>query len=130
MLKTLYTALYCQIESANFGLSVVELFDKVQRLQFVLESAIVLFFFQAEDGIRDHCLTGVQTCALPISSMPRRVSADMPHERVDIDGAINRWNVVSVDPTIRPQRCNAAGDSRVDAEDGSAAAHEDRKSVV
>src|SRR5438034_4672442 len=24
------------------------------------------FFFQAEDGIRDHCLTGVQTCALPI----------------------------------------------------------------
>src|SRR5438132_10783539 len=27
----------------------------------------VFFFFQAEDGIRDHCVTGVQTCALPIS---------------------------------------------------------------
>src|SRR5438132_2596879 len=27
---------------------------------------IVCFFFQAEDGIRDHCVTGVQTCALPI----------------------------------------------------------------
>src|SRR5438132_12938866 len=26
-----------------------------------------IFFFQAEDGIRDHCVTGVQTCALPIS---------------------------------------------------------------
>src|SRR5476649_2159393 len=26
-----------------------------------------LFFFQAEDDIRDHCVTGVQTCALPIS---------------------------------------------------------------
>src|SRR5260221_2355546 len=26
------------------------------------------FFLQAEDGIRDHCVTGVQTCALPISS--------------------------------------------------------------
>ena len=25
------------------------------------------FFFQAEDGIRAHCVTGVQTCALPIS---------------------------------------------------------------
>src|SRR5438034_8650540 len=25
-----------------------------------------LFFFQAEDGIRLHCVTGVQTCALPI----------------------------------------------------------------
>ena len=29
----------------------------------------VNFFFQAEDGIRDHCVTGVQTCALPISSI-------------------------------------------------------------
>src|SRR5260221_843243 len=29
------------------------------------------FFFQAEDGIRDHCVTGVQTCALPISSRRR-----------------------------------------------------------
>src|SRR5699024_12165047 len=26
-----------------------------------------LFFFQAEDGIRDRNVTGVQTCALPIS---------------------------------------------------------------
>ena len=26
------------------------------------------FFFQAEDGIRDYDVTGVQTCALPISS--------------------------------------------------------------
>src|SRR5205823_10304359 len=28
----------------------------------------VFFFFQAEDGIRDKLVTGVQTCALPISS--------------------------------------------------------------
>ena len=27
----------------------------------------VCFFFQAEDGIRDRLVTGVQTCALPIS---------------------------------------------------------------
>src|SRR5205809_5836634 len=26
-----------------------------------------IFFFQAEDGIRDVAVTGVQTCALPIS---------------------------------------------------------------
>src|SRR5260221_5733659 len=32
-----------------------------------LQFACFLFFFQAEDGIRDHCVTGVQTCALPIS---------------------------------------------------------------
>src|SRR6266498_2866209 len=29
------------------------------------------FFFQAEDGIRDADVTGVQTCALPISSADR-----------------------------------------------------------
>src|SRR2546429_67209 len=28
------------------------------------------FFFQAEDGIRDVAVTGVQTCALPIWRMP------------------------------------------------------------
>src|SRR5207237_7699066 len=28
---------------------------------------LVFFFFQAEDGIRDSSVTGVQTCALPIS---------------------------------------------------------------
>src|SRR2546429_5981476 len=28
------------------------------------------FFFQAEDGIRDVAVTGVQTCALPISPKP------------------------------------------------------------
>src|SRR5436190_14176554 len=36
--------------------------------------AFFFFFFQAEDGIRDHCVTGVQTCALPISSKARRSS--------------------------------------------------------
>src|SRR2546422_10056491 len=30
-------------------------------------SAVSFFFFQAEDGIRDVAVTGVQTCALPIS---------------------------------------------------------------
>src|SRR5258708_39110757 len=35
---------------------------------------VVFFFFQAEDGIRDDLVTGVQTCALPIS----------------IDGVMNR----------------------------------------
>src|SRR5690606_40180523 len=37
-------------------------------------SVMIFFFFQAEDGIRDFHVTGVQTCALPISlfSRPRR----------------------------------------------------------
>src|SRR3712207_7924031 len=35
---------------------------------------VILFFFQAEDGIRDIGVTGVQTCALPIS---RVVAGDL-----------------------------------------------------
>src|SRR5256886_5197859 len=35
-----------------------------------------VFFFQAEDGIRDLTVTGVQTCALPISSVLAGASAD------------------------------------------------------
>src|SRR3989449_8382825 len=31
------------------------------------ENTLYFFFFQAEDGIRDVAVTGVQTCALPIS---------------------------------------------------------------
>src|SRR5260221_1742539 len=37
-----------------------------------------VFFFQAEDGIRDHCVTGVQTCALPISKALRELAVGQP----------------------------------------------------
>src|SRR5712672_3712797 len=33
----------------------------------VADDILYFFFFQAEDGIRDKLVTGVQTCALPIS---------------------------------------------------------------
>src|SRR5438105_12179557 len=36
-----------------------------------------VFFFQAEDGIRDPLVTGVQTCALPISNRCRRCGRGM-----------------------------------------------------
>src|SRR5438552_3210962 len=39
------------------------------------------FFFQAEDGIRDDLVTGVQTCALPISAIVRFLETDS-HTRV------------------------------------------------
>src|SRR5260221_10603213 len=43
-------------------------FSKTIYFFFRLSYFIIFFFFffQAEDGIRDHCVTGVQTCALPI----------------------------------------------------------------
>src|SRR2546430_281721 len=39
-----------------------------------LASYVSFFFFQAEDGIRDLTVTGVQTCALPISTSRRSLS--------------------------------------------------------
>src|SRR5256885_8791341 len=56
---------------------------------------IVFFFFQAEDGIRDYKVTGVQTCALPIS-LPEDYkkwlralykSSYAFRDKMDIDGA-------------------------------------------
>src|SRR2546429_3364411 len=58
---------------------------------------IFFFFFQAEDGIRDVAVTGVQTCALPISrsaseesgeSQLFRAGADVPlHRQPDLLGS-------------------------------------------
>src|SRR5256886_7027788 len=39
---------------------------------------VLFFFFQAEDGIRDLTVTGVQTCALPISNA--EVAAQQGHD--------------------------------------------------
>src|SRR2546430_12279033 len=45
----------------------------------VMSTLTVIFFFQAEDGIRDLTVTGVQTCALPISSPRPRSVRDAWH---------------------------------------------------
>src|SRR6267378_4561938 len=54
----------------------------------------VVFFFQAEDGIRDLYVTGVQTCALPISR-PRA-----PSERLHL-GEVRRG--AGSDPFVEPR---------------------------
>src|SRR5438046_8333540 len=65
-------------------------------LAFFQESSVVVsdmrvflfFFFQAEDGIRDWSVTGVQTCALPIS--PRRARCtDRPNPHQSLDSPLD-----------------------------------------
>src|SRR5690606_37897167 len=55
------------------------------RVLYVVLCFVFFFFFQAEDGIRDFHVTGVQTCALPISRVwgpDRRIDrARRLHER-------------------------------------------------
>src|SRR5258708_13303888 len=48
----------------------------------------LFFFFQAEDGIRDDLVTGVQTCALPIYTVrPSRRMLAVPKSRFTSAGA-------------------------------------------
>src|SRR5207249_6367983 len=56
----------------------------------VVVAVVFFFFFQAEDGIRDRNVTGVQTCALPISdagpggpALPAAPADSVPHLRQD-----------------------------------------------
>ena len=47
------------------------------------------FFFQAEGGIRDYGVTGVQTCALPIwAAAGGRMHPGYPADGIDLRGAI------------------------------------------
>src|SRR2546430_8182142 len=52
----------CKLRLAVCGLLLTTLFAAAA----ISSRALVFFFFQAEDGIRDLTVTGVQTCALPI----------------------------------------------------------------
>src|SRR3712207_8827116 len=55
------------------------------------------FFFQAEDGIRDIGVTGVQTCALPILFWPKMQHFGQERREVTWDGVEGRqWDVVVV----------------------------------
>src|SRR5437870_8879858 len=60
------------------------------------------FFFQAEDGIRDGHVTGVQTCALPICQKPhgaiRAAAAHLhPHGSVRTD-EVTWWTEIDLRP--------------------------------
>src|SRR5256885_6217506 len=46
-------------------------------------SNCIFFFFQAEDGIRDYKVTGVQTCALPIFRVAVELVMRLAAERLD-----------------------------------------------
>src|SRR5256885_8087721 len=90
------------------------------RIGMISTMLCVTFFFQAEDGIRDYKVTGVQTCALPISRYPGRRgpsgSGRGPHD----DGAGPRCHedrheagtVTDRTPLPPPAAGQAAGDRK------------------
>src|SRR5256885_5021985 len=54
-----------------------------KSLQLVNCSIVLFFFFQAEDGIRDYKVTGVQTCALPILKTLIEIGLQTPSDDFD-----------------------------------------------
>src|SRR2546429_4995610 len=77
----------------------------------VSSQRLIFFFFQAEDGIRDVAVTGVQTCALPISS-PVPITKSQVHQVLIAIGYVRQaelvlpvadillWRVVILPPVI------------------------------
>src|SRR5207249_1761198 len=64
---------------------------------FSMSGVWSFFFFQAEDGIRDRNVTGVQTCALPISAVDGRVMFVLPWEDLSYIGTTDTDEDVSPD---------------------------------
>src|SRR2546422_1819296 len=61
-----------------------------QSIGGTYDSLIFFFFFQAEDGIRDVAVTGVQTCALPISPQLSHDQLPRAQSPGDRDGGVKR----------------------------------------
>src|SRR2546427_8983034 len=88
---------------------------------FLYIFSFFFFFFQAEDGIRDLTVTGVQTCALPISRLEPvgRLARRGPELALRADVAARRlWAALSLLPgrerRVARSRVPAAGPARGD----------------
>src|SRR5207245_6846045 len=75
----------------------------------------IAFFFQAEDGIRDATVTGVQTCALPICGdlhLRARSGAQPDRSRVDA-GGVSRLPAVAEGPLTAVGRQACASNAKI-----------------
>ena len=64
------------------------------------------FFFQAEDGIRDVAVTGVQTCALPIYNVEiGRGGCTNPESIVKIGNGVGIFENTIINPKIGRASC-------------------------
>src|SRR5256886_7240349 len=96
----------------------------------LLAVCLWFFFFQAEDGIRDLTVTGVQTCALPICILkPSGRVALTTHVNADGDGVgseVALWHLLSArglqagiaNPTPIPERFDFRSEERRVGEEG------------
>src|SRR3712207_8251293 len=83
-------------------------------------AGVFFVFFQAEDGIRDIGVTGVQTCALPISSavislsLPLGSSLSSP-SRAGIGGSVRGafpWRMWTIASLVKPSETYRRSEER------------------
>src|SRR2546430_1904328 len=92
---------FWRIDRADYSSDYADVFINAQ-LEDVF--GLTFFFFQAEDGIRDLTVTGVQTCALPISPRASRGNACRPPPRGSHRSAARRFR-----ERVERSGCQASG---------------------
>src|SRR5256885_3467228 len=65
---------------------------------------VLFFFFQAEDGIRDYKVTGVQTCALPIFTDLAERAGMTKQSMGDLVAQCEAWGLVTRESDERDAR--------------------------
>src|SRR5436305_9973571 len=63
----------------------------------------VFFFFQAEDGIRDADVTGVQTCALPISAADEVLALAMGRHARKVPMIVENGTADVLNPVVQSE---------------------------
>src|SRR5205085_1290074 len=82
----------------------------------MVQSSVMVnyFFFQAEDGIRDLTVTGVQTCALPISMSEQRVRVEVDEHGVAEVAMLRADKMNALDPAMFRALIDAIAQLRAD----------------
>src|SRR5256886_9163672 len=80
-LETLLITLSLEVQAFVTLTDLWVVFSGCQICLRVLLDVCLFFFFQAEDGIRDLTVTGVQTCALPICRVAALRGGGGRHDR-------------------------------------------------
>src|SRR5438270_9972451 len=99
-----------------------------------VQHAARLFFFQAEDGIRDLTVTGVQTCALPIfgrgaGSAPCGTTNVLPAPTAPSRAAAAReWTITARAGATRPRFMSSPASVKARTIDAGSSDQSDRRS--
>src|SRR5699024_12066391 len=86
----------------------------------------IYFFFQAEDGIRDRNVTGVQTCALPIYNTTnfKAPDASLQSQSLTHNTSAGKWTNFTYDLNYQGHFDSAGKELSIDMEIGRASCRE------